>query len=45
MTNRGNLVLTEKDLTTAERWFRQALTRDASNMATQRGLERVAASR
>ena len=45
MTNRGNLALTERDFATAERWFRQALQREAQNRAALRGLERVAGSR
>lgn len=45
MTNRGNLALTERDFTTAERWFRQALQRDPNNQAALRGLERLAERR
>ncbi|MCL2442065.1 MAG: hypothetical protein FWD13_01200 [Treponema sp.] len=45
MTNRGNLALTERDFTTAERWFRQALQGDPQNRAAHRGLERIAVSR
>jgi hypothetical protein len=42
MTNRGNLAMSEKDYTTAERWFRQALSRDSQNAAALRGLEQIA---
>jgi hypothetical protein len=42
MTNRGNLALSEKDYATAERWFRQALSKDAKNAAALRGLEQIA---
>jgi len=45
MTNRGNLALSEKDYATAERWFRQALSKDAKNTAAIRGLEQIAESR
>jgi len=45
MTNRGNLALIERDFTTAERWFRQALQREPQNRAALRGLERVATGR
>jgi hypothetical protein len=45
MTNRGNLALIEKDYTVAERWFRQALTREPENQAAQRGIEKVSAFR
>lgn len=45
MTNRGNLALLEKDYTTAERWFRQALAQNNQNTAALRGLERIAESR
>jgi tetratricopeptide (TPR) repeat protein len=41
MTNRGNLALIERDYTTAERWFRQALARDSENQAALQGLEKV----
>jgi hypothetical protein len=41
MTNRGNLALIEKDYPAAERWFRQALTREPENQAALRGLEKV----
>jgi TPR repeat protein len=41
MTNRGNLALIEKDYAAAERWFRQALTREPENAAALRGLERI----
>jgi hypothetical protein len=41
MTNRGNLALTENDFTTAERWFRQVLTREPENRTALRGLERL----
>jgi len=41
MTNRGNLALGEKDYATAERWFRQALSRDAKNISALRGLEQI----
>jgi hypothetical protein len=41
MTNRGNLALIERDYATAERWFRQALSRDSENRAALRGLEQV----
>ncbi|MDR3020088.1 MAG: tetratricopeptide repeat protein [Treponema sp.] len=42
MTNRGNIALAENDFTAAERWFRQALTREPENIAALRGLERIA---
>jgi len=42
MTNRGNLALIEKDYATAERWFKQALSKDSQNAAAIRGLEQVA---
>ncbi len=42
MTNRGNLALSEKDYATAERWFRQALSKDAKNTTALRGLEQIA---
>jgi len=42
MTNRGNLALSEKDYTAAERWFRQALSKDAKNSIALRGLEQIA---
>jgi hypothetical protein len=42
MTNRGNLALIERDFATAERWFRQALSKDSKNSAALRGLEQVA---
>ncbi|MDR0443019.1 MAG: hypothetical protein LBH44_06405 [Treponema sp.] len=45
MTNRGNLALSERDYTTAERWFRQALQREPQNTAALRGLEQVEANR
>ncbi|GBU27239.1 tetratricopeptide repeat domain protein [Treponema sp. R8-4-B8] len=45
MTNRGNLALSEKDYATAERWFRQALSKDAKNAAALRGLEQIAESK
>jgi hypothetical protein len=45
MTNRGNLALAERDYTTAERWFRQALARDSQNQAALRGMEKVEGSR
>jgi hypothetical protein len=45
MTNRGNLALIERDYTTAERWFRQALARDGENRAALRGLEQIAENR
>jgi hypothetical protein len=41
MVNRGNIALLEKDLNTAERWFRQALTAQPDYAAAQRGLEKV----
>jgi tetratricopeptide (TPR) repeat protein len=45
MTNRGNLALIERDFATAERWFRQVLSRDSENHAALQGLEKVASSR
>jgi len=42
MTNRGNLALIEKDYVTAERWFRQALSKDGKNTTALRGLEQIA---
>jgi tetratricopeptide (TPR) repeat protein len=45
MTNRGNLALTERDYATAERWFRQALSRDGQNQAALQGMEKVEASK
>jgi hypothetical protein len=41
MTNRGNLALIENDYASAERWFRDALARDAENAAALRGLEKI----
>ena len=41
MTNRGNLALTEKDFAGAERWFKQALSRDSKNSVALWGLEKV----
>jgi tetratricopeptide (TPR) repeat protein len=43
MTNRGNIALIEKDYAAAERWFRQALTREPENAAALRNLEQVLA--
>ncbi|MCL2442353.1 MAG: hypothetical protein FWD13_02685 [Treponema sp.] len=45
MVNRGNLALTERDFTTAERWFRQVLQQDRENEAALRGLERIEGNR
>jgi len=45
MTNRGNLAMIEKDYATAEKWFKQALTKDSKNSAALRGLEQIAESR
>ena len=45
MTNRGNLALAERDYPTAERFFRQALSRDSQNRAALRGIEQVEAKR
>jgi len=45
MTNRGNLAMIEKDYATAEKWFKQALTKDSNNSAAKRGLEQIAESR
>jgi hypothetical protein len=42
MTNRANLAMLEKDYAVAERWFRQALTRDSKNSAALLGLEQIA---
>jgi len=42
MTNRGNLALIEKDYAAAERWFKQALSKDDKNAAAIKGLEQVA---
>jgi len=42
MTNRGSLALIERDYAAAERWFRQALSRDGKNSAALWGLEQVA---
>jgi hypothetical protein len=42
MTNRGNLALNEKDYATAERWFRQALSKDSKNTTAIRGMEQIA---
>jgi hypothetical protein len=41
MINRGNLALNEKDYSTTERWFRQALAAQPGNTAAIRGLEQV----
>jgi hypothetical protein len=41
MNNRASLALTERDHITAERWFRYVLMQDSTNVAAQRGLERV----
>jgi tetratricopeptide (TPR) repeat protein len=41
MVNRGNMALLEKDLTAAERWFKQAQTAQPNNAGAQRGLEQV----
>jgi len=45
MTNRGNLALIERDYDTAERWFRQALSRDSQNSAALWGLGQIAENR
>ena len=45
MTNRGNIALNEKDYATAERWFRQALSRDSQNAGALLGLEQIEALR
>jgi len=45
MTNRGNLALIERDFAAAERWFRQALSKDSQNSAALRGLEQITESR
>jgi tetratricopeptide (TPR) repeat protein len=42
MANRGNLAFAENDYPAAERWFRQAISRDPENSAALRGLERIA---
>jgi len=42
MTNRGSLALIERDYAAAERWFRQALSKDSQNSAALWGLEQVA---
>jgi len=41
MTNRGNLALIERDYTTAEKWFKQALAIDSQNNAALQGMEKV----
>jgi TPR repeat protein len=41
MTNRGNLALIERDYAAAERWFRQALTREPENQTALRGMEKI----
>jgi hypothetical protein len=41
MVNRGNISLNEKDYAAAERWFRQALAREAENALAKRGLQRI----
>jgi tetratricopeptide (TPR) repeat protein len=41
MINRGNMALIERDYTTAERWFRQALAKDSKNTAALQGLEKI----
>jgi hypothetical protein len=43
MTNRGNLALIERDYAAAEKWFRQALSRQPENVAAKRGLEKALA--
>jgi hypothetical protein len=45
MTNRGNLALIERDLASAEQWFRQALSKDSKNRAALRGFETVISNR
>jgi tetratricopeptide (TPR) repeat protein len=45
MANRGNMALAEKDLTAAERWFKQAAAAAPENAAAQRGLEQVESQR
>jgi hypothetical protein len=41
MLNLGNICLLDRDYAGAERWFRQALSRDAGNAAARRGLEQA----
>ncbi|GHV94844.1 hypothetical protein AGMMS50293_11640 [Spirochaetia bacterium] len=45
MTNRGNMALNENDNAVAERWFRQALSREPENKAALKGMETVEARR
>jgi hypothetical protein len=45
MTNRGNFALSEKDYATAERFFKQALSKDPKNTAALRGLEQIAGNK
>jgi tetratricopeptide (TPR) repeat protein len=45
MTNMGNLCLLDGDYSGAEKWFRQALTREPENPEALRGLRRIAAQR
>jgi tetratricopeptide (TPR) repeat protein len=45
MVNRGNIALLEKDSTTAERWFAQALAAQPENASARRGLEQTMAYR
>jgi tetratricopeptide (TPR) repeat protein len=45
MTNRANMALNENDNAGAERWFRQALSREPENKAALRGLETIEARR
>ena len=41
MTNRANLALTEQDFAAAERFFKQALSRESENKAALKGLEQI----
>ena len=41
MTNRASLAVSERDYSTAERWYRQAIIQDGGNAAAKRGLELV----
>ena len=45
MNNLGNIAMLQKRYADAQNWYRQALLRDPTNTAAQRGLERATAER
>ena len=45
MTNRGSLALIERDYAAAERWFRQALSKDSQNRTALWGLDQITSNR